>query len=177
MSQVLGRGQHQPWVTKWPVSSLGAMLIAAVVGIGIYDADPQRPDMDSVAAVVLGPISQHEILSHRARRLQVADNGGRPRKAAHGGRCRRGTGTDARLATFSVCPLAERTAEGSDHAEGGHCAYHECANERCFRGADSAYSDDVDGRFQRDVNGHSGHVNKVGAQRRWDYNHARHLRD
>jgi hypothetical protein len=27
------------------------------------------------------------------------------------------------------------------------------------------------------VNGHSGHVNKVGAQRRWDYNHARHLRD
>jgi hypothetical protein len=39
------------------------------------------------------------------------------------------------------------------------------------------YSDDVDGRFQRDVNGHSGHVNKVGAQRRWDYNHARHLRD
>ncbi|MGA8510886.1 MAG: hypothetical protein WB762_35190 [Candidatus Sulfotelmatobacter sp.] len=43
--------------------------------------------------------------------------------------------------------------------------------------ATSAYSDDVDGRFQRDVNGHSGHVNKVGAQRRWDYNHARHLRD
>jgi hypothetical protein len=41
----------------------------------------------------------------------------------------------------------------------------------------SAYSDDVNGRFQRDVNGHSGHVNKVGAQRRWDYNHARHLRD
>ena len=40
-----------------------------------------------------------------------------------------------------------------------------------------AYSDDVNGRFQRDVNGHSGHVNKVGAQRRWDYNHARHLRD
>jgi nicotinamidase-related amidase len=40
-----------------------------------------------------------------------------------------------------------------------------------------AYSDDVDGRFQRGVNGHSGHVNKVGAQRRWDYNHARHLRD
>ncbi len=41
----------------------------------------------------------------------------------------------------------------------------------------AAYSDDVNGRFQRDVNGHSGHVNKVGAQRRWDYNHARHLRD
>jgi len=40
-----------------------------------------------------------------------------------------------------------------------------------------AYSGDVNGRFQRDVNGHSGHVNKVGAQRRWDYNHARHLRD
>jgi len=51
-----------------------------------------------------------------------------------------------------------------------------------FKGAETlgelnAYSDDVDGRFQRDVNGHSGHVNKVGAQRRWDYNHARHLRD
>ena len=41
----------------------------------------------------------------------------------------------------------------------------------------TAYSGDVNGRFQRDVNGHSGHVNKVGAQRRWDYNHARHLRD
>ena len=40
-----------------------------------------------------------------------------------------------------------------------------------------AYSDDVNGRFQRDVNGHSGDVNKVGAQRRWDYNHARYLRD
>ncbi|HTC47681.1 MAG TPA: PspC domain-containing protein [Candidatus Aquilonibacter sp.] len=41
----------------------------------------------------------------------------------------------------------------------------------------AAYSGDVNGGFQRDVNGHSGHVNKVGAQRRWDYNHARHLRD
>ena len=40
-----------------------------------------------------------------------------------------------------------------------------------------SYSDDADGRFQRDVNGHSGHVDKAGAQRRWDYNHARHLRD
>ena len=40
-----------------------------------------------------------------------------------------------------------------------------------------AYSDDVDGRFQRDVDGHSGHVDKVGAQRRWDDNHARYLRD
>jgi len=38
-----------------------------------------------------------------------------------------------------------------------------------------AYSGDVNGRFQRDVNGHSGDMNKVGAQRRWDYNHARHL--
>ena len=36
MSQVLGRGEHQPWATKWPVSSVGAMLIAAVVGIGIF---------------------------------------------------------------------------------------------------------------------------------------------
>jgi len=36
ISQVLGRGEHQPWATKWPVSSLGAVLIAAVVGIGIF---------------------------------------------------------------------------------------------------------------------------------------------
>jgi hypothetical protein len=35
-----------------------------------------------------------------------------------------------------------------------------------------AYSGDVNGRFQRDVNRHSGDVNKVGAQRRWDDNHA-----
>ena len=41
----------------------------------------------------------------------------------------------------------------------------------------NAYSDDVDGRFQSDVDGHSGHVDKVGAQRRWDDNHARYLRD
>ncbi len=32
-----------------------------------------------------------------------------------------------------------------------------------------AYSGDVKSRFQRDENGHSGDVNKVGAQRRWDY--------
>ncbi len=36
MRQVLGRVEHQPWATKWPVSSLGATLIAAVVGIGIF---------------------------------------------------------------------------------------------------------------------------------------------
>ena len=36
MSQVLGRGESRPWATKWPVSSLGAMLVAVVVGIGIF---------------------------------------------------------------------------------------------------------------------------------------------
>jgi type IV secretory pathway TraG/TraD family ATPase VirD4 len=36
MSQVLGRGESRPWATKWPVSTLGAMLIAVVVGIGIF---------------------------------------------------------------------------------------------------------------------------------------------
>jgi len=35
-----------------------------------------------------------------------------------------------------------------------------------------AYSDDVNRVFRRDVNRHSGDVNKVGAQRRWDCNHA-----
>ncbi len=44
-------------------------------------------------------------------------------------------------------------------------------NAQCL--VKTAYSDDVNGGFQRDVNGHSGDVNKVGAQRRWDYNHAR----
>jgi hypothetical protein len=39
-----------------------------------------------------------------------------------------------------------------------------------------AYSGDVSGGFQRDVHSHSGDVNKVGAQRRWDYDHARQLR-
>jgi hypothetical protein len=34
------------------------------------------------------------------------------------------------------------------------------------------YSGDVNGAFRRDVNGRSGDVNKVGAQRRWDCNHA-----
>ena len=36
----------------------------------------------------------------------------------------------------------------------------------------NAYSDDVNGGFQRDVNKRSGDVNKVGAQRRWNGNHA-----
>ena len=36
MSQVLGRGESRPWPTKWPVSSLGALLIAVAVGIGIF---------------------------------------------------------------------------------------------------------------------------------------------
>jgi hypothetical protein len=35
-----------------------------------------------------------------------------------------------------------------------------------------AYSSDVNGVFRRDVNRHSGDVNKVGSQRRWDCNHA-----
>jgi hypothetical protein len=39
-----------------------------------------------------------------------------------------------------------------------------------------AYSGDVNGRFQRDVNRHSGDVNKVGAQRRWDDNDAETFR-
>ena len=33
MNQVLGRGEHQPWATKWPVSNLAAMLIAAVASV------------------------------------------------------------------------------------------------------------------------------------------------
>jgi hypothetical protein len=37
---------------------------------------------------------------------------------------------------------------------------------------ESVYSDDVNQVFRRDVNRHSGDVNKVGAQRRWGCNHA-----
>ena len=36
----------------------------------------------------------------------------------------------------------------------------------------TADSDDVNGRFQRDVDKRSGDVNEVGAQRRWDCHHA-----
>jgi hypothetical protein len=36
MSQVLGRGESRPWATKWPVSSLGAFLLAVVAGMGIF---------------------------------------------------------------------------------------------------------------------------------------------
>ena len=36
ISQVLGRGESRPWATKWPVSSLGALLLAVVAGIGIF---------------------------------------------------------------------------------------------------------------------------------------------
>jgi len=30
------RGESRPWATKWPVSSLGAFLLAVVAGIGIF---------------------------------------------------------------------------------------------------------------------------------------------
>ena len=36
MSQLLGRGEYRGWPTRWPVSSLGALVIAVVVGIGIF---------------------------------------------------------------------------------------------------------------------------------------------
>src|ERR1700733_8837087 len=36
MSELLGRGESRPWATKWPVSSLGAFLLAVVAGIGIF---------------------------------------------------------------------------------------------------------------------------------------------
>jgi hypothetical protein len=36
MSQLLGRGEYRGWPTRWPVSSLGALVIAGVVGIGIF---------------------------------------------------------------------------------------------------------------------------------------------
>lgn len=36
MSQLLGRGEYRGWPTKWSVSSLGALLIAVAVGIGIF---------------------------------------------------------------------------------------------------------------------------------------------
>jgi hypothetical protein len=36
----------------------------------------------------------------------------------------------------------------------------------------NAYSGDVTGRFQRDVNGHSGDVNKVGSAATLDCNNA-----
>ena len=39
-------------------------------------------------------------------------------------------------------------------------------------GPEVAYSGDVNGVFQRDVNSRSGDVNKVGAKLRWDCNHA-----
>ena len=36
----------------------------------------------------------------------------------------------------------------------------------------TAYSGEVNGMFQRDVNSRSGDENKVGAKLRWDCNHA-----
>jgi hypothetical protein len=36
MSGLWSRGEYQGWPTKWPVSSLGALLIAVAVGIGIF---------------------------------------------------------------------------------------------------------------------------------------------
>jgi type IV secretory pathway TraG/TraD family ATPase VirD4 len=36
MSGMLGRGEYRGWPTRWPVSSLGALVIAWVVGIGIF---------------------------------------------------------------------------------------------------------------------------------------------
>src|SRR5260370_7250766 len=36
MNQLLGRGEYRGWSTKWPVSSLGALVLAFVAGIGIF---------------------------------------------------------------------------------------------------------------------------------------------
>ncbi len=36
MNQLLGRGEYRGWSTKWPVSSLGALVLAVVAGIGIF---------------------------------------------------------------------------------------------------------------------------------------------
>jgi hypothetical protein len=36
MNQLLGRGECRGWSTKWPVSSLGALVLAVVAGIGIF---------------------------------------------------------------------------------------------------------------------------------------------
>ncbi len=38
MSGLLGRAEYQGrgWPTRWPVSSLGALLIAVAVGIGVF---------------------------------------------------------------------------------------------------------------------------------------------
>ena len=74
-----------------------------------------------------------------------------------------------RLRFFSACLPAAPDQRGKPLVQK--------QNDPRLKDDPSAYSGDVNGRFQRDVNGHSGHVNKVGAQRRWDYNHARHLRD
>src|SRR6202140_3806153 len=36
MNQLLDRGEYRGWSTKWPVSSLGALVLAVVAGIGIF---------------------------------------------------------------------------------------------------------------------------------------------
>ena len=91
MSQVLGRGESRPWATKWPVSSLGAFLLAVVAGIGIFtyrNVEKWTP----LQQWYWDRISDHEVVPQGARRLPTAGEGGRPRQATHGGRCRRGAG-------------------------------------------------------------------------------------
>jgi hypothetical protein len=85
-SQVLDRGEHQPWATKWPVSSLGAMPIAAVVGIGIFtycNIEMWTPLQQWYWVQYLNS----KTFPDGARRLQAADEGGCARQAAHGCRC------------------------------------------------------------------------------------------
>src|ERR1700730_7292085 len=36
MNQLVGRGENRGWSTKWPVSSLGALVLGVVAGIGIF---------------------------------------------------------------------------------------------------------------------------------------------
>jgi hypothetical protein len=112
-----------PWPTKWPVSSLGALLIAVAVGIGI-STDRNVGDVDALATLVLGPMPEHENFPDGARRLPIAGEGGRAREAAHGRRCRRGARSAAGVApvsvSVSVCAYATGGAGGSRRAEGGH---------------------------------------------------------
>jgi hypothetical protein len=127
MSQMLGRGESRPWSARWPVSSLGAMLIAAVVGIGIFtycNIEMWTPLQQWYWVQYLNTKSFPTARSDY-KLLTTVDAHGKQLMAVD---------ADVVPGPMQGWPrfpftLTPKARGGSGQAEDGHCALHECTNE------------------------------------------------
>ena len=103
------------------------MLIAAVVGIGIFTYSNIEMWTPLQQGYWVQYLNTKSFPTARGdyKLLTTVDAHGKQLMAVDADVA----GADARMATVSVCPHGESAAEGSGHAKGGHCALHECPNE------------------------------------------------